>query len=203
MSIKKDNYEFYRNTFDKVHASDELVRKVKNMTTTKTKTKIYTFKKVLCIAATLAVLFVVSNIVTFAATGETWVEMVTMKITYNGEEKDIEVSKTTDENGNENYAWDFELENKDGNTYEYSIDLGSDIDAIDKIEFIEDQPKLVEKDGKIYLTEPLFNLNKDITEDFADGEATVIVDLKGTDFTIDFVTVTVKGTVDDYTVDVF
>ena len=34
MKTEKDNYKFYRSTFDKVHASDELVGKVKNMTKT-------------------------------------------------------------------------------------------------------------------------------------------------------------------------
>ncbi|MEE1061827.1 MAG: hypothetical protein UH080_08450, partial [Ruminococcus sp.] len=99
MNSKKDNYELYRNTFDKLHASDELVRKVKNMTTEKRKTKIYALRKAICVAAAAAMIFAVSNIVTFAATGETLVEMLACKIIYNGEEKELDIAKKTDENG--------------------------------------------------------------------------------------------------------
>lgn len=207
MSTKKDNYEFYRKTFDKLHASDELVRKVKNMTTEKRKTKMYTLRKVICVAAAAAMIFAVSNIVTFAATGETLVEMLTTKVIYNGKAQDIEVTKETDENGEVSYNWNVELEDENGNPLEFSFDYDEEVDGEYNygpgvMEFYS-AGKLVEEDGRIYLTMTSPEIKEDITEDFADGKATVTVDLKGTDYITESITVTVEGTLDDYTVDMF
>lgn len=64
--IPKQYYE----TFSEVHAPEELSRKVMNMT--KQKSNKLTFAKKLAVtAASLAALFVGSNVVAFAATGET------------------------------------------------------------------------------------------------------------------------------------
>lgn len=207
MSTKKENYEFYRKTFDKLHASDELVRKVKNMTTEKRKTKMYAFKKVICVAAAAAMIFAVSNIVTFAATGETLVEMLTTKVIYNGKAQDIEITKNTDENGEVSYNWNVELEDENGNPLEFSFDYDEEVDGEYNygpgvMEFYS-AGKLVEEDGRIYLTMTSPEIKEDITEDFADGKATVTVDLKGTDYITESITVTVEGTLDDYTVDMF
>lgn len=198
MSNQKQNYDLYQNTFNKVHASDELVRKVKLMTKENSKTKIYALKKVLCIAAAAVFLFVASNVVAFAATGETWVEMITMKVTYNGEKKDIDIIKTTDEDGNRRYVWHDELKDKNGEVYTYEFDLGSDINAIQNIEIVQFMPQLVEKDGRIYVTEPLYKVNQDITEDFADGEAKVELTMGDEETHI----LTITGTVENPSFDV-
>lgn len=198
MSNQKQNYDLYQNTFNKVHASDELVRKVKLMTKENSKTKIYALKKVLCIAAAAVFLFVASNVVAFAATGETWVEMITMKVTYNGEKKDIDIIKTTDEDGNTRYVWHDELKDKNGEVYTYEFDLGSDINAIQNIEIVQFMPQLVEKDGRIYVTEPLYKVNQDITEDFADGEAKVELTMGDEETHI----LTITGTVENPSFDV-
>ena len=125
MKTEKDNYKLYRSTFDKVHASDELVGKVKNMTKVEAKKKMYVMKKVLCIAAAVAVLFAVSNFAVYAATGESWVEMLVVNVNVNGEEMDVNVKKITDENGDVKYALPIVVEGEtrvgeDGKTYEYS-----------------------------------------------------------------------------------
>lgn len=52
MNKYKDTYELFQSIFDEVHASDELLRKVKNMTEIKTKKKI-NFKVISAIAACL------------------------------------------------------------------------------------------------------------------------------------------------------
>ena len=39
MNQYKSNHEFYQSVFDEVHASDELIMKVQNMTDNKTKKK--------------------------------------------------------------------------------------------------------------------------------------------------------------------
>lgn len=197
MNSKKDNYELYRNTFDKLHASDELVRKVKNMTTEKRKTKIYTLRKAICVAAAAAMIFAVSNIVTFAATGETLVEMLACKIIYNGEEKDLDIAKKTDENGEVSYDVSFDVEDKNGESKEYSFSLDGEPHVL---EFYS-AATIVEEDGRIYLEMTSPEIKEDITDDFADGKATVTVDLKDTDYITESITLTVEGTVDDYTVD--
>lgn len=206
MNSKKDNYELYRNTFDKLHASDELVRKVKNMTTEKRKTKIYTLRKAICVAAAAAMFFAVSNIVTFAATGETLVEMLACKIIYNGEEKDLDIAKKTDENGEVSYDVSFDVEEKNGESKEYSFSLDGETHG----EYGYGEPQvlefysaatIVEEDGRIYLEMTSPEIKEDITEDFADGKATVTVALKDTDYITESITLTVEGTVDDYTVD--
>lgn len=142
MKIEKDNHKFYRSTFDKVHASDELVGKVKNMTKVEAKKKMYVMKKVLCIAAVVAVLFVVSNLAVYAATGESWVEMLVVCVSVNGEEMDVNVKKITDENGDVKYALPITVEgettvDEDGTTYEYTREFDVEIENPENIGRIE------------------------------------------------------------------
>ena len=205
MNNKKDNHNFYQNTFNKVHASDELVRKVKSMTKDNAKRKIYTLRKVLCVAAAAVFLFVASNIVTYAATGETWIEMITVRVNFNGEDKDIDFTKRTYENGNVSYEMTIPVEDKDGKVEDYTIKLAdetkegyeySGVDGIDAIQTYS--PKLVEENGKIYLVDDDMKVKEDITEDFADGKATVTV--KSALFEEHNVVYTAEGTIGDYTV---
>lgn len=148
MKTEKDNYKLYRSTFDKVHASDELIEKVKNMTITEAKKKTYVLKRVLCIAAVIVTLFMVSNLVVYAAKGESLVEILTTRVTVNGEEMDIKVKKTTDENGNVKYTLPIVIEDnntvdEDGTTYEYSNEFEVEIENpedIDRIEFETEEP---------------------------------------------------------------
>ena len=46
MNQYKSNHEFYQSVFDEVHASDELIMKVQNMTDNKTKKKVYAIRKI-------------------------------------------------------------------------------------------------------------------------------------------------------------
>lgn len=158
MKTEKDNREFYRSTFDKVHASDELVGKVKNMTKTEAKKKMFVMKKVLLIAAVIATLFVVSNLAVYAATGETWVEMLVVNVNVNGEDMDLKLKKITDENGDVRYALPIVVEgetyvDEDGKTYEYS-DAEFDVEIenpeeIGRIEFKKANPDST--DPKVYI----------------------------------------------------
>lgn len=151
MKIEKDNQKFYRSTFDKVHASDELVGKVKNMTKVEAKKKMYVMKKVLCIAAAVAVLFVVSNFAVYAATGESWVEMLVVHVSVNGEEMDVNLKKITEEKGDVKYALPITVEGEDGTTYEYTPEFDVEIENpedINRIEF-----KSESSDSKVYIGE--------------------------------------------------
>lgn len=156
MKIEKDNHRLYRSTFDKVHASDELVGKVKNMTKVKAKKKMCVIKKVLCIAAVVAVLFVVSNLAVYAATGESWVEMLVVHVVVNGEELDMNVKKVTDENGNVKYVLPITVEgestvDEDGTTYEYSREFYVEIENPENMDRIE--IKSESSDGRVYIGE--------------------------------------------------
>ena len=72
MTQENQNKQYYCDTFSEVHAPEKLSRKVMNMR--KEKNSKLTFVKRLAVtAASLAALFVGSNAVAYAATGETWI----------------------------------------------------------------------------------------------------------------------------------
>lgn len=196
MNTYKDNYEFYTSTFDEVHASDELLRKVKNMTETKPKKKIYAIRKVLYVAAAVVVMLIASNAIAYAATGETWVEMVAVYVILNGEPQEVEAVKTTDENGNVSY--EMNLEEKNG--IKQSFIFGDDAEFSDEesiiIETPGTEPTLTEEDGKIYLEISAMEFKEDITDDFADGKASVTInDADGNKFIVN-----IEGTLESYEV---
>ena len=79
--------ELYRETFSEVHAPDALKGKVKDMANNKKALWTATLKKCAAVAALAAIVFTSSNVVAYAATGETWVKMVTVNI--NGKRIDL------------------------------------------------------------------------------------------------------------------
>ena len=198
MSTNKDNYEFYRNTFNKVHASDELVRKVKTMAEVKTKNKIYNIRRAFGVAIAAALIFAASNVAVYAATGKSWVEKIAVDVMFNGEKKEMELDKITDENGNVHYEMDLELEEEDGTIYTFPLTFDESQD-IESMELITYKPTLVEENDKIYLVEDNLKVKEDITEDFADGEATVnVIAEDGQEFVV-----TVEGTIDSNNISVY
>lgn len=65
----------YIESYDKIHAPDGLLKKVKNMRGEKTNgRRAVAMRRVLIAAAVSIAVFVMSNAAVFAATGETWVE---------------------------------------------------------------------------------------------------------------------------------
>lgn len=196
MNTYKDNYEFYTSTFDEVHASDELLRKVKNMTETKPKKKIYAIRKVLYVAAAVVVMLIASNAIVYAATGETWVEKITVHVIGNGDIQNVDMEKTTDENGNISY--EMNVDEKDGSSFSFSLDGNADINDGDTIvmETPDAEPTLTEEDGKIYLEISAMEFKEDITDDFADGKASVTInDTDGNKFIVN-----IEGTLESYEV---
>lgn len=199
MNKYKDNYDFYKSTFDEIHASDELLRKVKNMTEAKPKKKIYAVRKVLYVAAAVVIMLVASNAIVYAATGETWVEKIAVHVIANGDEQDVDVVKTTDENGNISYEMNIEEKNGVKQSFVFGGDGDVDIKDGETIVFETPgtEPVLTEEDGKIYLELPAMDIKEDITDDFADGKASVTInDTDGNKLVI-----SIEGTVDEYTVD--
>lgn len=112
--MKNENIELYQETFSEVHASDELKGKVKDMINNKKALRTATFKKCAAVAALAAIVFASSNVVTYAATGETWVKMVTVNI--NGKKLQTPQEKKTDSEGNTYYESNTEI-TEDGQKY--------------------------------------------------------------------------------------
>lgn len=156
----------YRETFDEVHASDEMLRKVINMKDDK-KTGIKRIsKRVACTAAALAaVALISSNAVAYAATGSTWVE----KIKYSIAGKDYEATITKSDSGDVSSV---EIKSEDdmkGFTYELSEEYDY---SKSRLEVDDEQvtlDTLVEGD-RIYLISDSQKI--DITDRFEDGVCT-------------------------------
>ncbi len=80
-----NNKQFYKDTFDQIHVPNELLGKVKEIDMKKNRVD---FKKVAIAFAAALFVLVGSNAVSYAATGDTWVEKVIVLI--NGEEVEID-----------------------------------------------------------------------------------------------------------------
>lgn len=76
MNRDLENKRLYQDALDEVHAPSHLLGKVKSMTKQKDGRKAKVKKYVCAAAAALALLFVSSNAVTYAATGSSWVKMM-------------------------------------------------------------------------------------------------------------------------------
>ncbi len=183
----KSNKEFYKSTFDDIHASDELLRKVQAMNKEKTNKKTHAIRKVIYIVAAAAILLAASNAVVYAATGETLFETILvvsidernnkiLKTDLVGDNK-IEYNESVDENGNKSISVDSDGENVEG-------------DAVG-------DANLVSKDGRVYLEIANLNYSSDITDDLADGKAEVKVkDADNKEHTVK-----ITGSVDSYTIE--
>lgn len=107
MNQELKNKQYYQNTFDEVHASEDLLRKVKDMKNESNKKYAKRTMKIrYAVVAAALVAVISSNIVSFAASGSTWVEKVIVKVTVDGEKRDMEAEKSVDEYGNESYTID-------------------------------------------------------------------------------------------------
>lgn len=120
MSTEKKIKEMYNSTFSEVHASDELKGMVENMADNKKILWRSVLKKGSVVAAALAFVFVSGNIVTYAATGNSLISYVSVKI--NGEEKDVKLEKKVDDEGNTYYQGHFEGDNNE----EIEIDVSEE-----------------------------------------------------------------------------
>lgn len=170
---KQNNFsELYKSAFDNISASDELVRKVKSMTETKPKKKIYAIRKVLYVAAAIVILLVASNVITYAATGETWAEMVLVNLTIDGEKTEVPMKHTVTDDGEEIYEYSFD--DKDSG-HSIVISAEGDVDLNDLNDYdiaVNTQGyDVVEEDGKTYILCLENDFRLDITEDIKDGKA--------------------------------
>ncbi len=151
--------EVYASVFDDVHASDELKRKVRNMTETTKKKNIRTAVKVAYAAAAAAVVLVAGNIIAYASTGETL-----LKVFVNGVEQDVVA--TQDEDGSYYFTY------SDSEDNDYRVLLEGDIEENPTVvDLIVKDPEVVEEGNRKFLVVD-DDLKIDITDNFKeDGTA--------------------------------
>ncbi len=164
MNTEKKNQAWYKSTFEEVHASERLLRKVEAMTN---KDQRETMKKRLrtgyAAAAAIAVL-VFSNVISYAASGHAWILTVTMP---DGEVRQMEVEPDYD-NGASSYTFEYHpSEGEEDSAVTASMEsVETDLDSDNANDVI--YSALEEKDGRTCLV--IDNKYRvDITEDFKDG----------------------------------
>lgn len=200
-----NNKQLYKDTFDRMVLSDESVRRVKDMIEKKEKKYLRRSFRVAVTVAALAVVFVIGNVASYAATGSTLVEKGIEKVSIYIDKKKVDVKDVK------------KYKDKEGNAY-YEIQLGDDnksasISANEEVledekmsavtEISEDDLTLnlisreLKKEGeKIYLV--VGDGEKvDITEDFSDGKAKGKFKLDGETYKY-----SVSGTIEKYQIEI-
>lgn len=196
-----NNKEKIKNVYDDIRASDALFRKVMSMNKKESKTR-NIMKFAATAVAGLALMFVASNGICYAATGETLTSKV--RVFINGEEKEAELTWTEDENG---VYGEYQIEVDEGEEVliemvdesgEYPDEVvfdipeeNADANAFELDGMPEDITVVGTEDGKIYLRKE--GVKVDITEDFADGTATGSIECPSGTYNY-----TITGTIDEY-----
>lgn len=198
MNKYNNNHKFYQSAFDEIHASDELLMKVQNMTENKTKKKIYAIRKAALVAAAIIMMLVISNAVVYATTGATWVEKL-ITVNVDGEEKEASLVNKYDENGKLD-SQEIVVDHGNGRKDKFVIDGQEAEEDPGDFGIITDksntmpEPSVVKENDKVFLDWSCVGVREDITEDFSDGKAEFTA--KGDDnVEMKF---TVTGTVDKY-----
>lgn len=168
MNTDKKIKELYVDVFDEIYASDELLRKVISMSDTNSKKNIRTAVKVLYAVAAVAVLLIASNVIAYAATGSTLLNVI-----INGEEHTLSVEG---EDGIYTYTYGTDSEKVDI-IFEGEF---SDGDTLYMEESSSVTPSINKEDGKTYLV--CDDVKIDITEDMKDGSAEGTFELDGITF---------------------
>lgn len=188
--------EYVQNTYDEMHAPEGLRRKVMNMNEMNVKkTGMAVGKKLAMAAAIAAVLFAGSNGVAYAMTGSTWVETVIAKVSVNGVWQDVEMKGEVLEDGTLQYSTTLDVQDGDN----VKIVLVNDAADVDSLEIrandgtesappkyyidmdtnvtIESNIGVAKEYDKVYFVDG--DIKIDITEDMADGAASVSYEKNG------------------------
>ncbi len=181
-----NNREFYKETMDEVHIPEAVLGKVRDMKMEQDKLKKREiWRYAVSVFAVLAICFVASNGICYAATGNTWIGKITMYV--NGEKIEQNVTLYKDEkNGEEIYYGEIEAE-KGVASIEITLPEGASEAAYDEAENsisfgssnIEKEYRLISEGSKNYLVVGDNLLKIDITEDFADGKCSGSFELEG------------------------
>lgn len=158
MNTEKDNQTWYQHTFDEVHASEDLLRKVNAMKNENERNKA---KKTLskgAVAAAAVALLMLSNVISYAASGRAWILTITLP---DGETRQIEM-----EPGLEDGQYFVYEDTADSAVSESMVSTETDVTL--EISEEDSAHRLEEADGRIWLI--LDEQNRvDITDDFQDG----------------------------------
>ena len=158
MNTEKDNKTWYQHTFDEVHASEDLLRKVNAMKNENGRNKA---KKTLskgAVAAAAVALLMLSNVISYAASGRAWILTITLP---DGETRQIEM-----EPGLEDGQYFVYEDTADSAVSESMVSTETDVTL--EISEEDSAHRLEEADGRIWLI--LDEQNRvDITDDFQDG----------------------------------
>lgn len=169
------NRQLYKETFDRMVMSEEAIRKVKdNMENKENRRNRTAFRAAVTMAALTGV-FILGNIVSYAATGNSLVQTGLERIHVFVDDKEIDVKdveQRKDKDGNLYY----EIEVDEGKNSKVEISASGLAENDVYVDADKDEIKLIggdikEKDGKIYFQYGNKKEKIDITEDFADGEA--------------------------------
>lgn len=166
MSGEEQNRGFYKETIEEIQVPEGLAEKVGSITEEKRSRRRVTagsvVRKVAMAAAILMALFVGSNGIAYAMTGETWVETLILKLKFNikGTEYEVETKQHQLRNGKTIYVG--ELEDKNGEQYRVSAYVKGQGGTYFEMAGAE---VWMEDDG-IYIWDG--DLEIDITEDFED-----------------------------------
>lgn len=160
--MNEEMKKVYRDTFSEIHAPEALAGKVRNMSDKKKDNKGVIFMRKWAAVAVLAlVLFVGGNGVVYAATGNTLLQAVVIRI--NG--TSVEAEMAGDVEGDVSYAVSAAVEKGTG---EVDITEGTEIEIL-PYSVTPVMPEVVEKNGIILLKDR--DVEIDITKDLQDGTA--------------------------------
>lgn len=185
MKTERDNQSWYQNTFDEVHASEHLLRKVEAM-----KQERETMKKILpkgAIAAAAFGILVFSNAITYAASGSPWILTITLP---GGETREMEIDPLED--GVQVTDYDF-ADSSAAAEAAGSAEADVTLEVSD-----EDSTYRLEREGEhVYLILDA-DCRVDITEEFKDGTCKGSLDTEDGTWCYE-----VTGTPEDYDAQVY
>lgn len=188
-----NNKDYYRDTFDEIHVSSDMLGKVMNMDMNKKEfLRKNTLKYAISAAAALLICFLVSNGISYAATGEPWTEKI--KLWIDGQEVERDITWQQNEDGS--YYGVVEVESAE-NYYEFHIvePLEDDDKSINVEDVLISSSELTEEDGRQYLV--IGDTKIDITEDFADGKCQGSFEQSGETYTY-----IITGTIEEYSISI-
>ena len=208
-----NNRDYVRGAYDEIHAPDALFGKVMDMKNKEVKK--FDKRNVLKYAAAFmafAIAFAGSNGICYAATGETWVKKAYVYI--NGEKQEVDMTWSQDGDtlvGQAEITTDdgvvcevVEIPNEDGDIVVDDVVMEFTDSNVDEFAVNDDGtsvvisqdnvPQLKNEDGKVYLV--VADETVDITEDFADGEATGEIKYDGK-----VVGYTITGSLDEHQIE--
>ncbi len=138
MNKDMENKRHYQDMFDEVHASEDLLGKVKNMKNERISRKIGRVGKIAYIVVAIVLIVIVSsNAISYAATGSTWIEKVIISIGT----QELEMDKYVDDNEIEYLEGDFKVDKKEVFVLDedYYDSVEEFRDALE--EYVEDEKK--------------------------------------------------------------